>query len=501
MNQLIKENNPKFNIVLATSGSIAAIVGTYFLIKNRNHIFDLIKSFKQSQLERFEAARQKEALKSTKENSKASRTTSNNSKVSHMVNSIEAHKHQQEQQLKQTSHERLASDVKEFHSETNKSLNEKRKSIENWWKSNTKNTKSTFVSHLRGEESEEGEGTPSASEILNYKELSIDTLMSRFSSDSVNHKPEILNAILSKCKTQNLIQLFELLNKSFSEQTNADLFVRYTFNNTIGHLYTDMLVKLLTQINELTSNASDSDLKDLFQAYALIINLLFSYVLTLTNIKQNAIRKSKIEKIKYLSLNILSNLINYINVNHTSYDSNEQKFIEELLAQEADYAKLDSTKSVISPSIKTVNSSIYLDLLANLAQSCAHFDFNIKSLSPRSLYSYLKSDKIFDNLKEYESQPHYKSQLDVVYSQLSQLRSKLKNETEEEEMSLEEEEDEDPITGAKSEVIDIKCEIIEKPEASEFLNLEKISNRDDESESSVNEMKVLCLIREVEMKN
>lgn len=442
MNQLIRENNPKLNTILVTSGSIVAVIGTYFLIKHRNHIYELIKSFRQDQLDKL----QRTQIKNSSKKETNTKTNSNASKISQMINSIET-------QIKQTSHERARNDLKEFHLETNKPLLEKRKTMEDWWK-NPKNAKSTYLSHLKVDEVEELEPGEKLEEAINYKELSFESLIEKFENGSLNRKFEIVNTLNNKCETKHLAQLFVMLNKSFSEKSNLDLFAKYTFINTTGDVYTEMLVKLLTLIETLTAKSDDPNLKDLFQSYESVVNILFSYVFNLEKNKNNAKRKSKVEKIKYLSLNIFSNMINYINVNHGLYDSNDQKFLEKILSREDNFTHLDSTRSVFSSQNKVLNSTVYLILMANITRACVNFEFNKENFNANTLYSYLNSETVIENLKEYERELRYKEHLEEVYTQLTLLRNKLKSE------------DTNSKQDEENQILDIKCEI--KQEANEI---------------------------------
>ena len=158
-----------------------------------------------------------------------------------------------------------------------------------------------------------------------------------------------------------------------------DLFNKYTFNNTSGELYTDMLVKLLKTINDLTLQTDEPNLKDIFEFYQQIVDLLFGYIYNFEkNNKNNAKRRGKIEKVKYLSLSIMSNLVKNINKNGTQYDSNELKFIEKILTKECDISKLDSNKSVQLQKEATANNSlVYLQLFTVLQSILRESLFNV----------------------------------------------------------------------------------------------------------------------------
>lgn len=469
MNQLLKDNNlqsTRFKTVLAASGSICALIGTYFLIRNRNHLYELIASI-----------REKKQIKSEP-------TASKSPDPNQLLNQTM----KLDLQAPQPSRERVVNDLKEFNLENNKKpLKDKRKSIDQWWANrdseSKKSSKATFLSKLKTNETDnESDSEQNAETELALVKLNPDELMSKFSTVKLNQKIEIVN-LLTKSEVKHLAQLFKMLEASFTEQSNGDLFNKYTFNNTSGELYTDMLVKLLKTINDLTLHTDEPNLKDIFEFYQQIVDLLFGYIYNFEkNNKNNAKRRGKIEKVKYLSLSIMSNLVKNINKNGTQYDSNELKFIEKILTKECDISKLDSNKSVQLQKEATANNSlVYLQLIENLIDCCVHFDIKHTDYDLKSVYSYITSDLMINNLKDYEKDSKFKIQLEKIYEKLADLRDKIRKLNESNESSI--------VVIKEDEFRSIE-EVIAEPEQSR-------NQVEPNRKSSVKEMQILCSVQEI----
>jgi hypothetical protein len=380
MNKLIKENelvSSRINkqTILAASGSIVALYGTYLLIKHRDR---LAKLFKTTSLLK---------NKNDKNNQKdQSRIITKEDKLIR-------------------SRARIEQDLKGFKLDLNiKSLKDKKNKMNNFWmmKQNQEcsNANATYLSNLKAET--ENESSIKENEI-NLTKMSMNEVIANFMNFNVNQKKIAINLVL---KSQNLFYLVQLLDSSFTDQTNPDLFEKYAFNNLDGDLYTDMLIKILNIINTLITD----ELITLENQETNIIDLLFIFLKKFEKNNNNTKRSTRIQEIKYLSLNILSNLINNINVCST-----DTHLIEEIISKECHILQFKANQSID-------NSMVYLKLVGNLLKSCQKFKISHLNGSNESILKYLKNKDLIENLKIYENEPKLKECLETIFNLLIELK-------------------------------------------------------------------------------
>jgi len=266
------------------------------------------------------------------------------------------------------------------------------------------NVNATYLSNLKAETEHESSSSSIKENEINLTKMSMNEVIANFMSFNVNQKKIAVSLVL---KSQNLFYLVKLLDSSFTDQTNPDLFEKYTFNNLDGDLYTDMLIKLLNNINTLiiSDNLMNLDNQD-----TNIIDLLFIFLKKFEKNNNNTKRSTRIQEIKHLSLNILSNLINNINVSST-----DTHLIEEILSKECFILQFKSNQSID-------NSMIYLKLVENLLQSCLKFKISNLNVSNESILNYLKDEKLLENLKIYETEPKLKECLESIFNLLIELK-------------------------------------------------------------------------------
>ncbi len=386
MNKLIKENelvSSRINkqTILAASGSIVALYGTYLLIKHRDRLAKLFKTSSSSSL-----------LKN--KNDKNNQSSKIITKEDKLIR----------------SRARIEQDLKGFKLDLNvKSLKDKKNKMNNFWimKQNNEecsNVNATYLSNLKAETEHESSSSSIKENEINLTKMSMNEVIANFMSFNVNQKKIAVSLVL---KSQNLFYLVKLLDSSFTDQTNPDLFEKYTFNNLDGDLYTDMLIKLLNNINTLiiSDNLMNLDNQD-----TNIIDLLFIFLKKFEKNNNNTKRSTRIQEIKHLSLNILSNLINNINVSST-----DTHLIEEILSRECFILQFKSNQSID-------NSMIYLKLVENLLQSCLKFKISNLNVSNESILNYLKDEKLLENLKIYETEPKLKECLESIFNLLIELK-------------------------------------------------------------------------------
>jgi len=385
MNKLIKENelvSSRINkqTILAASGSIVALYGTYLLIKHRDRLAKLFKTSSSSSL-----------LKNKNDKNNQSKIITKEDKLIR-------------------SRARIEQDLKGFKLDLNvKSLKDKKNKMNNFWimKQNNEecsNVNATYLSNLKAETEHESSSSSIKENEINLTKMSMNEVIANFMSFNVNQKKIAVSLVL---KSQNLFYLVKLLDSSFTDQTNPDLFEKYTFNNLDGDLYTDMLIKLLNNINTLIIS---DNLMNLHNQDTNIIDLLFIFLKKFEKNNNNTKRSTRIQEIKHLSLNILSNLINNINVSST-----DTHLIEEILSKECFILQFKSNQSID-------NSMIYLKLVENLLQSCLKFKISNLNVSNESILNYLKDEKLLENLKIYETEPKLKECLESIFNLLIELK-------------------------------------------------------------------------------
>jgi hypothetical protein len=386
MNKLIKENelvSSRINkqTILAASGSIVALYGTYLLIKHRDRLAKLFKTSSSSS----------SLLKNKNDKNNQSKIITKEDKLIR-------------------SRARIEQDLKGFKLDLNvKSLKDKKNKMNNFWimKQNNEgcsNVNATYLSNLKAETEHESSSSSIKENEINLTKMSMNEVIANFMSFNVNQKKIAVSLVL---KSQNLFYLVKLLDSSFTDQTNPDLFAKYTFNNLDGDLYTDMLIKLLNNINTLIIS---DNLMNLHNQDTNIIDLLFIFLKKFEKNINNTKRSTRIQEIKHLSLNILSNLINNINVSST-----DTHLIEEILSKECFILQFKSNQSID-------NSMIYLKLVENLLQSCLKFKISNLNVSNESILNYLKNEKLLENLKIYETEPKLKECLESIFNLLIELK-------------------------------------------------------------------------------
>lgn len=386
MNKLIKENelvSSRINkqTILAASGSIVALYGTYLLIKHRDRLAKLFKTSSSSS----------SLLKNKNDKNNQSKIITKEDKLIR-------------------SRARIEQDLKGFKLDLNvKSLKDKKNKMNNFWimKQNNEecsNVNATYLSNLKAETEHESSSSSIKENEINLTKMSMNEVIANFMSFNVNQKKIAVSLVL---KSQNLFYLVKLLDSSFTDQTNPDLFEKYTFNNLDGDLYTDMLIKLLNNINILiiSDNLMNLDNQD-----TNIIDLLFIFLKKFEKNNNNTKRSTRLQEIKHLSLNILSNLINNINVSST-----DTHLIKEILSKECYILQFKSNQSID-------NSMIYLKLVENLLQSCLKFKISNLNVSNESILNYLKNEKLLENLKIYETEPKFKECLESIFNLLIELK-------------------------------------------------------------------------------
>ena len=381
MNKLIKENElvtSRINkqTILAASGSIVALYGTYLLIKHRDRLAKLFKTSSSLLKNKDDKNNQKDQSRIITKEDKLIR-----------------------------SRARIEQDLKGFKLDLNiKSLKDKKNKMNNFWmmKQNQEysNANATYLSNLKAET--EHESAIKENEI-NLTKMSMNEVIANFMNFNVNQKKIATSLVL---KSQNLFYLVQLLVSSFTDQTNPDLFEKYTFNNLDGDLYTDMLIKILNKINTLITD----DLITLENQETNIIDLLFIFLKKFEKNNNNTKRSTRIQEIKYLSLNILSNLINNINVSST-----DTHLIEEILSKECHILQFKANQSID-------NSIVYLKLVGNLLKSCQKFKISNLNGSNESILNYLKNEDLIENLKIYENEPKLKECLETIFNLLIELK-------------------------------------------------------------------------------
>ncbi len=437
MNQLVKENNlgtSRSKLILITSGSICFVVGTYLLIKNRNHITKLLKS-ENSKLETTAIEKNPNVCKKSAYLKVSQAKFKSRVPVSPLTH---------DKKLSE-SRERVLKDLKEIDLVSDQSLKEKRNAIDKWWrnreaetKKNPTKTNSTYTGQKKQKDNQDSNNSESGVDLKdtevkieqNFSQLSSNELFTQFASAnlSISQKSEIIK-LLVKAQPVHLPQFIYLLESSFTKHTNPDLFSMYTFINTNGESYTDMLIRLLEIISDLTSKTDDAKLKVIFQ-FDQLVSLFFIYILDFEKNKNNTKRRTKLDKIKHLALRILSNLVNYTNSSSTrEYDTSEKKFVQAILSKEYEISKISSPKLVTfqkeNASSQMNNTLVCLNLIENLLKSCLWLDFNIDDFGANSIFNQLKSSVLIDNLDKLEkAEPKFKSQIDCLLDLLTKLKEK-----------------------------------------------------------------------------
>jgi len=314
----------------------------------------------------------------------------------------------------------------------------------------------------------------------------------------VNLFKKLPHSCIDSLNSFDCIELIQLLESKFNE-TNANLFENYNFQNVEGDADTDALVFMLKLLNNSTQNEQNRahvrQLMCLPRAhYECFVRLATCYLIDLRKCRNNVRRLKKLEEIRFNTLSIMNNLVVHFKLENAQLNTNDvcllnpfASILFKMPLQTLDDFHLKSTNVNLKQICESFQA--YLCLIKNLfallienEQLLDQVRF-ILAKKFNSFISYLLSDEFVEKLNvlcEFEEK-RYEKCIHCVFDLFIKLKTSLFQTQEDNEKKHEEIVQTIKIETDKREVLEVK------PSQTSFIgiNIDKQEILSEKRSSSV----------------